>query len=77
MRKCVLDVAPFLRFLKSESGRCFPHDKDPILRYFAVRFEESAARSVFRSLLLAIKFVEETGQFQLAKRISADPTLEW
>ena len=40
-----------------------------------MRIDESAARSVFRSLLLA-EFFEEAGEVQLTKRISSDPALE-
>jgi hypothetical protein len=55
LKKRAGDISPFLRYLRCSVGKPFPDELHDVLRYFAVRTEEGAARSVYRSLQLALK----------------------
>ena len=76
LKKRTSDITPFLRYLRCETGELFPRNKDVILQFFATRLEEQAPRSVFRSLLLALKFFEEAGEVRRDLRVSDAPGLE-
>ena len=56
LRKRHGDFQPFRRWLKSFYGLDFPKENHHVLAYFAVRSEELAARTVYRSLLLSLIF---------------------
>ena len=66
-------MGPFLRYLKAELGKNFPTDKVDVLSYFAVRSEEGAAGTVYRSLLLSLQFLEEAGEVPKDERVSDLP----
>ena len=76
LRKRASDWGPFRRYLRAHYSLPFPTDKDQILAYFAVRQEEKASRSVYRSLLLSLKFFEEAGEVPPARRLSQEAALE-
>ena len=76
LRKRFGDFQPFRRWLKSFYGLDFPVEAHHVLTYFAVRSEELAARTVYRSLLLALKFFEVAGDVPAAGRLSGTTSLE-
>jgi hypothetical protein len=76
LKKRVSDVGPFLRFLQAETGKRFPNSVSDVLRYFAVRQAEEAARSVYGTLLTALGFFEEAGELPKELRLSNTPALQ-
>ena len=73
LRKRASDVGPFSRYLKAELGKNLPTDKVDALSYFAVRSEEGAAGTAYRSLLLSLQFLEEAGEVPTDERVSDLP----
>ena len=76
LRKRHGDFQPFRRWLKSFYGLDFPTENHHILSYFSVRSEEMAARTVYRSLLLSLKFFEIAGDVRVGDRLSGNTALE-
>ena len=71
LKKRATDIGPFLRYVWGVFGKRWPTDPSEILSYFAVKAEEGASRSIYRSVQLSIKYFEEAGEqvkdFRLAE----------
>ena len=76
LRKRISDWCPFSRWLRAHHALGFPDSKEQVLDFFAVRQEARASRSCYRSLLLALRFLEEAGEVPLPQRLSTDTALE-
>ena len=61
--------------MHAEFGKVLPTSKNEVLKYFKVRLEEGAARSVFASLLTALNFLEVAGDRSKAERLGKDEAL--
>ena len=76
LKKRASDLGPFLRYLWGTHAIRWPRDKDDVLEFFKVRHEEKAARSVFRTLILGLRFFEEAGEVALADKIATLDAVE-
>jgi len=62
LRKRSQDWAPCRRFLLAHEGRPFPAEAREVLAYFQARQEGQASRTSYSSLLLALAFLEDSGE---------------
>lgn len=76
LRKRYADIQPFLRWLKGFYGLNFPAENFQVLKYFGVRSEEQAARTVYISLLLSLRFFENAGDVAEADKLGRRSALE-
>ena len=60
------DWQPFRRVLRADYALAFPTSADQVVAYFQVRRTERAARSVYKSLQLALDFLD---------RVEAHPSI--
>ena len=76
LKKRTSDLEPLLRFLQAELGKPFPTQTEDLLRYFRVREEEGAPRSIYSTTLSALSFFEEAGELAEGKRLANTPALK-
>ena len=76
LKKRVCEWGPARRFLLAETGKPFPAEVGPLLRFFEGKRTEGAAKSTYGSVLSSLRFLEKAGEVPRDRWLHACPALE-